>query len=133
MHLGNLGRSLRTAAAAACLLAAPAMASEVYDTGDPYDGQEISYSPSRVLIRFTEPVRMEKAVLEDEASRNIDVRFGLPEDGAADSVLVRVPEVLPPGKYRLNWIAYVPAHRHSDDGTVRFTVLAAPPAGQAAR
>lgn len=111
-------------AAAAYLLAAPAVAGEVYDTGDPYDGQEISHSPSRVLIRFTEPVRVEKAVLVNEAGRSFDVRFGIPEDEAADSVLVRVPETLPPGKYRLNWFAYVPGHRHSDDGTVRFTVLA---------
>ena len=133
MHLGNLGRSLRTAAAI-CLLAVPAMASEVYDTGDPYDGQEISYSPSRVLIRFTEPVRMERATLEDEAGRTFDVRFGSPEDDeGVSSVLVRVPEVLPPGKYQLQWIVYVPGHRHADDGIVRFTVLAPQSPGQASR
>lgn len=125
---------LLRALTAACLLAAPAAASEVYDTGDPYDGQEISHSPSRILIRFTEPVRMEQAHLEDEAGRVIDVRFGRPEDDAGiAAVTVRIPEVLPPGKYRLHWAAYVPGHRHSDDGTVRFTVLTAPPPGQAAR
>ncbi len=116
---------------AACLLAAaavPAAGSEVYDTGDPYDGQEISQSPSRVMIRFTEPVWMQKAILVDEADRTFDVRFGTPEDEAADSALVRVPGALPPGKYRLHWIVYVPGHRHSDDGTVRFTVLPPRPA-----
>lgn len=116
-----LGRGL-WAALATGLLAAPAAASEVYDTGDPYDGQEISYSPNIVTVRFTEPVRLEKAALEDEAGRPIEVRYGRSEDDTV-SVSVRIPETLPPGKYRLNWIAYVPAHRHSDDGTVRFTVL----------
>ena len=121
MRHGILGGGLCVALAVG-LLAAPAAASEVYDTGDPYDGQEISYSPNVVVIRFTEPVRFEKAALEDEAGRAIEVRYGRSEDDTA-SVSVRIPEVLPPGKYRLNWIAYVPAHRHSDDGTVRFTVL----------
>ena len=121
MTHGILGKGL-WGALAVSLLAAPAVASEVYDTGDPYDGQEISYSPNVVTIRFTEPVRFEKAALEDEAGRAIEVRYGRSEDDTA-SVSVRIPEVLPPGKYRLNWIAYVPAHRHSDDGTVRFTVL----------
>lgn len=123
MRHGIPGGRLRAALAAASLLAAPAAASEVYDTGDPYDGQEISYSPNVVTIRFTEPVRLEKAALEDESGRAIEVRYGKSEDDTA-FVSVRIPEVLPPGKYRLNWIAYVPAHRHSDDGTVRFTVLA---------
>lgn len=124
MHYDTL-RNLLRAAAAACLLAAPATASEVYDTGDPYDGQEISHSPTRILIRFTERVRMEKAFLEDEAGRTTDVRFAVPEDEeGVSSVSVRVPEVLPPGRYRLHWIVYVPAHRHADDGVVRFTVLA---------
>lgn len=108
---------------AAVSLMAPAAASEVYDTGDPYDGQEISYSPNVVTIRFTEPVRFEKAALEDESGRALEVRYGISEDDT-DSISVRIPGRLPPGRYRLNWIAYVPAHRHSDDGTVRFTVLA---------
>lgn len=125
MHGDERGSRLMMAALL-CLLGTPAAAGEIYDTGDPYDGQEISYSPSRVLIRFTEPVRMERAVLQDEAGRSLEVRFGLPEDGAADAVSVRVPEVLPPGKYRLVWLAYVPGHRHSDSGMVRFSVLPAP-------
>ena len=127
-------RHLLRAAAAALLLGEPAAAGEVYNTGDPYDGQEISRSPNYVLIRFTEPVRMHTATLEDEAGRVIDVRFPTPEDDeGTDSVSVRVPEVLPPGKYRLYWSAYVPMHRHSDDGTVRFTVLAPRSPGHQAR
>ena len=110
------------------LLAAPVAASEVYDTGDPYDGQEIGYSPNVVTIRFTEPVRFEKAALEDGSGHAFEVRFGVAEDDTT-SVSVRIAETLPPGQYRLNWIAYVPAHRHSDDGTVRFTVLPSQPRG----
>ena len=109
-------------------LAASAAASEIYDTGDPYDGQEVNYSPSVVTIRFTEPVRFQKAMLEDGNGRTIEVRYGIPEDDA-DSVSVRIPQTLPPGSYRLHWIAYVPAHRHADDGTVRFTVRASRPPG----
>ena len=123
MAKGILNSGLGAALLIMGQLAAPAMASEVYDTGDPYDGQEISYSPNVVTIRFTEPVRFEKAALEDENGRAIEVRYGIAEDDT-NAVSVRIPEKLPPGAYRLHWIAYVPAHRHSDDGTVRFTVLA---------
>ncbi len=124
---GMRARLPRLAVAAMGLLAAPAAASEVYNTGDPYDGQEIRHSPSRVLIRFTDPVRMEDAVLQDEAGRHLGIRFDA-SDGAraTDAVLVHVADVLPPGKYQLHWLVYVPSHRHSDDGTVRFTILPSP-------
>ena len=126
-------RPWRFAAAMTSLLAAPAAASEVYNTGDPYDGQEISHSPSQVLIRFTDPVRIEDAVLQDGAGRQLAVRFSVPDGArAADFVVVHVADALPPGTYQLHWLVYVPSHRHSDDGTVRFTILP-PPGGQAAR
>ena len=124
---GMRARLPRLAAAMMGLLTAPAAASEVYNTGDPYDGQEISHSPSQVLIRFTEPVRMEDAVLQDEAGRQVAVRFAAPNDArGADAVLVHVADPLPPGQYRLHWLVYVPSHRHADDGTVRFTILPSP-------
>ena len=145
MRDSRFGRLLRTAAArplaavcllaaagvlaAACVLAAPGAtpgaASGLYVTGEPHDGQELIRAPSRVVLRFAEPVRLDGATLEDEAGRGFDVRSGTPEDDAGTlTVLVRVAEALPPGTYRLRWSAYVPASGRVDDGALRFTVLA---------
>ncbi|MBC7799096.1 MAG: copper resistance protein CopC [Gemmatimonadaceae bacterium] len=118
-------RTIAAAIIATALLGTPLSASEVYDTGSPYDGQVVDESPNRVIIRFTEPVQFEWATLEDGAGRKIDIKYGFPEDDT-DQISVRVPDVLPPGDYFLRWMVYVTAHRHQDDGVVRFTVR--PPA-----
>ena len=111
--------------AAACLIAAPTAAGGLLVAGEPRDGQELSHAPSRVVLRFAEPVRLDGATLEDEAGHGFDVRFGTPEDDAGTlTVPVRVAEALPPGTYRLRWSAYVPASGRVDDGALRFTVLA---------
>ncbi len=123
MRDGYLGYLVRIAAV--CLIAAPAAASSLLVGGEPRDGQELSHGPTRVLLRFTEPVRLDGAALEDEAGRGFAVRFGAPEDAAGTlTVLVRVAEALPPGAYRLRWSAYVPAVGRVEDGALRFTVLA---------
>ena len=111
--------------AAACLAAAPAAASGLLVAGEPHDGQQLSHGPTRVVMRFAEPVRLDGAALKDEAGRSFAVRFGAPEDAAGTlTVLVRVAEALPPGAYWLRWSAFAPASGRVDDGALRFTVLA---------
>ena len=110
----------------ALLLVGPVSASEVYEISDPMDRQEVAYSPPYVRIQFTEPVDFLRAELFDQDQRRFEVRFGRPEDEAM-AISVRIVDVLPPGRYRLSWVAFVPTHRHSDDGNILFTVLPRPP------
>ena len=110
----------------ALLFAGPLAASEIYDTSDPMDGQEVAYSPPYVRIQFNEPVEFLRAELFDQDQRRFEVQFGRPEDMAM-AISIRIVDGLPPGRYRLSWVAFVPTHRHSDDGNILFTVLPRPP------
>ena len=120
-----MGR-LRVGLVVALLLSGPVAAGGVYDTSTPMDGQEVAYSPPYIRIQFTEPVEFLRAELFDQDQRRFEVRFGRPEDESA-AISIRIVDVLPPGRYRLSWVAFVPTHRHPDDGNILFTVLPRPP------
>lgn len=117
---------LWTGLVTALLVSGPVAAGGVYDTSDPMDGQEVAYSPPYVRIQFTEPVEFLRAELFDQDQRRFEVQFGRPEDEAV-AVSVRIVNVLPPGRYRLSWVGFIPTHRHNDDGNILFTVLPRPP------
>lgn len=108
------------------LLARPVTAGGVYDDSDPKDGQEIAHSPPYVRIQFSEPVEFLRAELFDQDQRRFEVSFGRPEDDSS-SISIRIVNVLPPGRYRLSWVGFIPSHRHNDDGNILFTVLPRPP------
>ena len=77
-------------------------------------------------VTWTEPVEFLRAELFDQDQRRFEVRFGRPEDESA-AISIRIVDVLPPGRYRLSWVGFIPTHRHNDDGNILFTVLPRPP------
>jgi methionine-rich copper-binding protein CopC len=138
----------RMAIAAAPLLglmllgATEARAQCSFDSSVPADGEVVDAVPAPMTLNFSFAIDLQhvRLVGEDGAVWPLDWMKSSTDVYKAE---FRATKPLPPGKYVIEWDAYVRQHYHPDAGSVPFTVVAAgsaaaipaagPPAGVAPR
>lgn len=115
--------SLTLAALAALAIVAPgAFAHGVLLSSTPADGGQVGAAPTRVQLKFSEPVellRPSDVTAVDEAGRVVSVGGGRSSPRDASIVLLRLRSGLPPASYTLRY-RIVSADAHIVDGATTF-------------
>lgn len=122
----------RVAIAAAPLLglmllgATEARAQCSFDSSVPADGEVVDAVPAPMTLNFSFAIDLQhvRLVGEDGAVWPLDWTKSPTDVYKAE---FRATKPLPPGKYVIEWAAYVRQHYHPDAGAVPFTVAAAGP------
>jgi methionine-rich copper-binding protein CopC len=124
------------------LAATEARAQCSFDSSVPADGEVVEALPAPMTLNFSFAIDLQdvRLVGEDGAVWPLDWMKSSTDVYKAE---FRATKPLPPGKYVIEWAAYVRQHYHPDAGAVPFIVVAAgsagatpaagPPAGAAPR
>jgi len=96
-------------------------AQEMYDASTPSEGQVLRETPKPFLITFSEAIHLEniRLVGADGSAKPTD--WKKIEDDVF-KVEFNPTEPLAPGKYSIEWTAYVRQHYHSDGGVINFSL-----------
>jgi len=131
----------------ALLAAAEARAQCSFDTSTPAEGDVVAESPKSMLINFLLGIHLQNVRLVGDDGTVWPLDWTPTEEDVFKAEF-HVMKPLPPGKYQIEWSAYVRQHYHPDGGVIPFTVAArestsvgaadvtsaaAPPAGGAPR
>jgi len=100
--------------------ALPALGQEMYDTSMPTEGQVLKELPKPFVITFSEGIHLQniRLVAADGSAKPTD--WAKVEEDVF-KVEFNSKEPLAPGKYSIEWTAYVRQHYHSDGGVINFT------------
>jgi methionine-rich copper-binding protein CopC len=97
-----------------------ASAQENYDTSVPFQGDVLKELPKPMTITFTTGIHLQDVILTGSDGTKWPLAWNKTEDDVYN-VAFEPTKPLPPGKYEIEWIAYVRQHGHPDGGTIGFT------------
>jgi len=106
---------------ASSLSALPLKAQEMYDASTPSEGQILKELPKPFVIMFSEAIHLENIRLVSADGSVKPTDWTKIEDDVF-KVEFNSKEPLGPGKYSIEWTAYVRQHYHSDGGVINFTI-----------
>lgn len=97
-----------------------------FDSSVPADGEVVEALPAPMTLNFSFAIDLQdvRLVGEDGTVWPLDWMKSSTDVYKAE---FRATKPLPPGKYVIEWAAYVRQHYHPDGGSVPFTVAAAGP------
>lgn len=103
------------------LCASCADAQEMYDSSVPEHHAVLRQVPSPMIIRFAEDIQLTNLRIlgADGTAWPTDWRKS---DADVAQIEFRAIELLPPGKYELEWTAWVRQHGHPDGGVIMFEI-----------
>jgi methionine-rich copper-binding protein CopC len=97
-----------------------------FDSSVPADGEVVAALPAPMTLNFSFAIDLRdvRLVGEDGAVWPLDWMKSSTDVYKAE---FRATKPLPPGRYVIEWAAYVRQHYHPDGGSVPFTIVAAGP------
>jgi methionine-rich copper-binding protein CopC len=95
-------------------------AQEMYESSIPAPGQVFKDLPEKMQITFLTSIHLTDLRLTDAAGTEWPLEWAKTEENVFD-VQFRLAKPLAPGKYILEWKAYIRQHYHDDGGTISFT------------
>lgn len=101
--------------------ATAAGAQEMYDSSVPEPGAVLKAMPMPMSIKFSERIHLTNIRLVGADGKVWPADWPKTEDDVFD-VEIRPAEPLPPGKYQIEWTAWVRQHYHSDGGVIVFEI-----------
>jgi methionine-rich copper-binding protein CopC len=106
-----------------CLLLAPASAraQEMYDTSIPAPGDLLKEAPTPMVITFSEGIYLTNIRLVGADGAVWPTGWQKTEEDIF-KVEFKAAKSLPPGKYQIEWTAYIRQHYHPDGGVIMFTI-----------
>ena len=102
------------------LASGQASAQENYDTSVPFQGDVLKVLPKPMTITFTTNIHLQDITLTAGDGTRWPLAWNKTDDDVYN-VAFQPTKPLPPGKYQIEWTAYVRQHRHPDGGTIDFT------------
>jgi methionine-rich copper-binding protein CopC len=119
------GRTGWTLALTAVLLlaATQAHAQCSFDTSQPSEGDVLDRAPDTMVINFLFGIHLQNVRLVGADGTVWPIDWQRTEDNVFKAEF-RTNRTLPPGRYQVEWIAYVRQHHHPDGGVIPFTVAA---------
>jgi methionine-rich copper-binding protein CopC len=103
------------------LAAGPARAQCAYDTSTPSDGDILKELPAPMVISFTTDIHVTGVRLVDADGTEWPLSWSK-TDANVFKIEFQPTQPLPPGKYQIQWSAYVRQHFHPDGGDINFTL-----------
>ena len=105
------------------LAAAEARAQCSFDSSSPSEGDVLTEAPKSMLINFLLGIHLQNVRLvgDDDTVWPLD---WTPTEEDVFKAEFQVTAPLPPGKYQIEWTAYVRQHYHPDGGVIPFRVAA---------
>jgi methionine-rich copper-binding protein CopC len=95
-------------------------AQEMYDTSVPFQGDVLKELPKPMTITFTTSIHLKDVTLTGSDGTQWPLAWNKTDDDVYN-VAFEPAKPLPPGKYLIEWTAYVRQHGHPDGGTISFT------------
>src|SRR5262249_1867034 len=105
------------------LAAAEARAQCSFDSSSPSEGDVLTEAPKSMLINFLLGIHLQNVRLVGDDGTVWPLDWTPTEEDVFKAEF-HVTKRLPPGKYQIEWIAYVRQHYHPDGGVIPFTVAA---------
>src|SRR5262249_18354874 len=105
------------------LAAAEARAQCSFDASSPSEGDVLAEAPKAMLINFLLGIHLHKVRIVGDAGTVWPLDWTPTEEDVFKAEF-QVTTPLPPGKYQIEWTAYVRQHYHPDGGVIPFTVAA---------
>jgi len=105
------------------LVAADARAQCSYDTSTPSEGDVLTDVPAPMVIKFLLGIHLQTVRLVGGDGTEWPLDWMTTEQDVFQAEF-RPTGPLPPGKYQIEWTAYVRQHYHPDGGVIPFTVAA---------
>lgn len=102
------------------LASGQAAAQENYDTSVPFQGDVLKVLPKSMTITFTTNIHLQDITLTAGDGTQWPIEWAK-TDADVYNVAFQPTKPLPPGKYQIEWTAYVRQHGHPDGGTISFT------------
>lgn len=102
------------------LASGQALAQEMYDTSVPFQGDVLKELPKPMTITFTTSIHLKEVTLSGSDGMQWPLVWNKTDDDVYN-VAFEPAKPLPPGKYQIEWTAYVRQHGHPDGGTISFT------------
>lgn len=103
-------------------------AQENYDTSVPFEGDVLKELPKPMTITFTTNIHLQDVTLTGSDGTQWPLAWNK-TDNDVYNVAFQPTKPLPPGKYQIEWTAYVRQHGHPDGGTISFTFAPDGPVG----
>lgn len=95
-------------------------AQEMYDTSVPFQGDVLKELPKPMTITFTTGIHLKDVTLSGSDGMQWPLLWNKTDDDVYN-VAFEPAKPLQPGKYQIEWTAYVRQHGHPDGGTISFT------------
>jgi methionine-rich copper-binding protein CopC len=103
------------------LAAAPAGAQCAYNTSVPSEGDVLKDLPAPMVINFLTGIHLTGVRLTGADGAEWPLEWTKTDEDVFN-VEFRPAKQLPPGKYQIEWSAYVRQHYHPDGGVITFTL-----------
>jgi methionine-rich copper-binding protein CopC len=94
-----------------------------FDQSEPDYNAVLDRAPTQMTIRFLLGIELQNVRLVGEDGKVWATNW-TPSKEDVFSVEFRAQEMLPPGKYQIEWTAYIRHHYHGDGGVIPFTITA---------
>lgn len=95
-------------------------AQEMYDTSVPFQGDVLKELPKPMTITFSTGIHLKEVTLSGSDGTQWPLAWNKTDEDVYN-VAFEPTKPLPPGKYQIEWNAYVRQHSHPDGGTISFT------------
>jgi methionine-rich copper-binding protein CopC len=103
------------------LVAYEAQAQEMYDSSAPTHGEVMKAMPSPMSINFSEGIYLTKIRVLSADGKEWTHDWKKVEEDVFKAEF-NLTQTLPPGKYQIEWTAFVRQHHHPDGGVIVFTI-----------
>src|SRR5262245_47823874 len=110
------------------LAATPARAQCSFDTSVPADNEVLAEVPDPIVINFALGIHLQRVRLVAADGTEWPIDWSSTEENVFKAEF-RATRPLPPGKYQIEWTAYVRQHYHPDGGVIPFTLAERDPSG----
>src|SRR5215510_1125891 len=98
----------------------PMRAQEMYDSSVPSEGDVLKVLPTPMVINFLSAIHVTGLRLVGANGAEWPLEWSKTDENVFKGEL-RLSRLLPPGKYQIEWSAYVRQHYHPDGGVINFT------------
>ncbi len=102
------------------LASGQASAQENYDSSVPFQGDVLKALPKPMTITFTTNIHLQDITLTGVDGTQWPLAWKKTDEDVYNVAFEPI-KPLPPGKYQIEWTAYVRQHGHPDGGTISFT------------
>jgi methionine-rich copper-binding protein CopC len=99
----------------------PVCAQEMYDSSMPSEGDVLKASPEPMVINFLTAIHVTGLRLVGADGVEWPLEWSKTDENVF-KVEFRPSRPVPPGRYQIEWSAYVRQHYHPDGGVITFTL-----------